>query len=257
MVKGLQRFTEYFDGFRDAYVLIGGAACDLWLADHALPFRRTKDLDLVLLVEALSPDFFDRFWTFIREGSYASLSETSTVPKFYRFHSPKKPDFPEMIELLTRNLLNLPPGVTLTPIPAGEEASSLSAILMDEEYYRLVVDSRVIINGTPIVSANCLIPLKARAWMDLTTRRDAGDKHAKGDDIKKHRNDVFRLYRSLAPNDRFTLPERPKADLRMFLERHPPGSAEWSAIHAAVGNPHLPDAAIVLAQLRTIFRLEG
>ena len=109
----------------------------------------------------------------------------------------------------------------------------------------------------PIVTATALIPLKARAWLDLTARKTAGDANVKGDDIKKHRNDVFRLYRSLVPNDRFMLPERPRADLRMFLERHPPGSADWPAIHAAVGNPHLPDAATVLAQLRTIFGGEG
>ncbi len=128
---------------------------------------------------------------------------------------------------------------------------------MDDEYYRLVSASRVVINGIPIVSANCLIPLKARAWLDLTARRDAGDRHVKGDDIRKHRNDVFRLYQSLAPADRFTLPDRPRADLCAFLDRNHPESPDWPAIRAAVGKPLLPDVATVLDQMRAIFRLDG
>lgn len=29
-VKGLDRFIEYLSGHRDAFVLIGGSACDIW-----------------------------------------------------------------------------------------------------------------------------------------------------------------------------------------------------------------------------------
>lgn len=50
MVVGLPRFRAHFAGFEDCFILIGGAACDLWLGDLGLPFRATKDLDLVLLV---------------------------------------------------------------------------------------------------------------------------------------------------------------------------------------------------------------
>lgn len=257
MVDGLDRFTDHFKGFSNAYVLIGGAACDLWLADHALSFRATRDLDLVLLVEALTPPFFARFWAFIREGQYRSLCETTGRPKFYRFSQPRQTGYPFMIELLTRNHLNLPPGIKLTPIPAGEETSSLSAILMDDEYYQFVLNSRIVIKNVPLVSANCLIPMKARAWLDLTARRAAADHLVKGTDIKKHRNDVFRLYRSLAPAERFTLPARPRADLQSFLDHFPPDSADWPAICEAVGSPPLPDTTTLLNHLRAIFDLEA
>ena len=33
MVKGIQRFVEHFKGLEHSYILIGGAACDLWLSD--------------------------------------------------------------------------------------------------------------------------------------------------------------------------------------------------------------------------------
>ena len=33
MVKGLEKFKEYFAGFEDNYVIIGGTACDIILRD--------------------------------------------------------------------------------------------------------------------------------------------------------------------------------------------------------------------------------
>ena len=66
MVGGLDKFKEYFSKYADQYVLIGGAACDLIMEDYASSFRATKDLDLVLIVEALTPDFGQTFWQFIK-----------------------------------------------------------------------------------------------------------------------------------------------------------------------------------------------
>lgn len=255
MVNGLQRFVDHFKGLEHSYVLIGGAACDLWLTDRGLLFRVTKDLDLVLVVEALEPAFFERFWAFISAGRYRSHQRSDIRPSFYRFAGPEVAEYPSMIELLSRNYLELPTGMYLTPILAGEDISRLSAILLEETYYRFVVQNRTAVGGVSILPAQCLIPLKARAWLDLTAREAAGDAKVKGDDIRKHRNDVFRLYRSLAPADRFTLPDRLRIDLRAFLDRLPPDSPDWSAIRQAVGKPALPDPATILSQLRAIFEL--
>jgi hypothetical protein len=255
MVKGLQRFVEHFKGFENAYTLIGGAACDVWLTDHGLPFRATKDLDLVVIVEALEPAFFERFRAFIRVGRYRSHQQSESRPLFYRFTDPEASDYPFMIELLSRNQLDLPTGVHLTPIPVDEDISSLSAILLEDAYYHFVIQTRTIVSGVPIIPAQCLIPLKARAWLDLTARKTAGDANVKGDDIKKHRNDVFRLYRSLAPADRFALPDPLRADLQAFLAQFLPDSPDWPAILKAVGRPALPDPATILGQLRTSFNL--
>ncbi len=49
MVVGLQRFREHFRGFENAFVLIGGAACEAWMSANALTFRKTKDLDWLSL----------------------------------------------------------------------------------------------------------------------------------------------------------------------------------------------------------------
>lgn len=255
MVRGLQQFVRHFKGFENAYTLIGGAACDVWLTDRGLPFRATKDLDLVVIVEALQPAFFGCFWAFIRKGRYRSHQKSDNRPSFYRFRDPETAEFPHMIELLSRNHFDLPADVRLTPIPVDEDISSLSAILLEDAYYNFVIRTRIIVNGVPIIPALGLIPLKARAWLDLAARKAAGDANVKGDDIKKHRNDVFRLYRSVAPGDRCVLPDPLRADLMAFLAQLPDDSPDWAAIRSAVGRPALPDPITILGQLRVIFGL--
>ncbi len=44
MVKGLAIFQEWFIGFEDQYVLIGGTAASISMAEAGLPFRGTSDL---------------------------------------------------------------------------------------------------------------------------------------------------------------------------------------------------------------------
>ena len=70
MVKGLDTFREYFKDFEEQYVLIGGAACDILFASNEGQFRATRDLDMVLIVEALTQEFGDKFWEFIESGKY-------------------------------------------------------------------------------------------------------------------------------------------------------------------------------------------
>ncbi len=70
MVRGMDLFREHFAGFEDRYVLIGGAACDLAMQDAGLDFRATKDLDIVLCVEALDAEFVEAFWAFVKRGGY-------------------------------------------------------------------------------------------------------------------------------------------------------------------------------------------
>lgn len=53
MVYGLEKFKEYLGEYTNQYVFIGGTACDILLNDLGASFRATKDLDIVLIVEAL------------------------------------------------------------------------------------------------------------------------------------------------------------------------------------------------------------
>ena len=55
MVKGIDTFRRYFAEYEEQYVLIGGAACDIAFESNDTAFRATRDLDMVLIVEALTP----------------------------------------------------------------------------------------------------------------------------------------------------------------------------------------------------------
>ncbi len=54
MVKGIEHFKRYFRDYADQYVLIGDAACDISFGSFHADFRATRDLDVVLIVEALT-----------------------------------------------------------------------------------------------------------------------------------------------------------------------------------------------------------
>ena len=45
MVIGIDKFSEYFQGYEGSYVLIGGAASNLIEESNLLVPRATKDLD--------------------------------------------------------------------------------------------------------------------------------------------------------------------------------------------------------------------
>jgi hypothetical protein len=104
----------------------------------------------------------------------------------------------------------------LTPIPVGEDISSLSAILLDEGYYDFLHQHKREIEGVSVVTEVCLIPLKARAWLDLTRRKEAGE-NIDSKNIRKHKTDVLRLYQILSPGQRIELPEAIRRDLAAFL----------------------------------------
>lgn len=69
-VKGLDKFKEYFLEFKDNYVIIGGTACSVILRNADMKPRATKDIDMILIVEQMTPEFGRRFWEFIHDGNY-------------------------------------------------------------------------------------------------------------------------------------------------------------------------------------------
>ncbi|EKD55872.1 MAG: hypothetical protein ACD_59C00013G0003 [uncultured bacterium] len=70
MVKGLEYFRDYFKEHSDKYVLIGGIANHLALNNVGIEPRVTKDLDIVLVAEAIDEALVKLFWEFIKEGQY-------------------------------------------------------------------------------------------------------------------------------------------------------------------------------------------
>ena len=85
MVKGIETFENFFRDFSQEYVLIGGTACDLLMEEAGIEFRATKDLDIVLIVEALTEKFGMKFWEFIISGDYETREKSNGKPELYRF----------------------------------------------------------------------------------------------------------------------------------------------------------------------------
>jgi len=145
----------------------------------------------------MTPEFGQRFWEFIEEGKYENLQrkreDKEPVTELFRFLEPKN-GFPVQIELLSKypDVLGVPTGFHLTPIPVGEEIPSLSAILLDEEYYRHTIDSSIIEEGICIANPLSLLCLKVKAFLNLTEEKKINP-NVRSADIKKHRDDVFKL----------------------------------------------------------------
>lgn len=132
---------------------------------------------------------------------------------------PKNEKYPFMLELFSRkpDTLVLPDDQRVAPIPSGEDASSLSAILLDDDYYHLLHSGAREVSGMPVVRSEYLILLKAKAYLDLTMRKDKGEA-VDGKVIKKHKNDVFRLYRIVEPDFSTELPDTIREDMRRFVD---------------------------------------
>ena len=85
MVKGLHLFRDRFRQFESSFTLIGGAACDEWFTAQGLPFRATKDLDIVLMIEVLDLAFVAAVRGFVEEGEYEIRQRSQGAPILYRF----------------------------------------------------------------------------------------------------------------------------------------------------------------------------
>ena len=183
MVSGFTKFKERFQGFENQYVIIGGTACDLIMENEELPFRATKDVDIVLIVESITAEFGRQFWEYVKEAGYEHLNKSTGNAQFYRFTSPKSKEYPYMIEIFSRNpdFIILEDDAVLTPLPIDDE-----------------------------------IPFKAKAWLDLKERKLNGEQ-VDSKNIKKHKNDVFRLAQLITANTRQVLSSEIAEDMKKFL----------------------------------------
>lgn len=220
MVRGINNFKKFFAGFEGNYVIIGGTACEVYEEIYAQNPRATKDIDIILIVEALSSEFIIRFWDFVKAAGYTRRNQGSDSKykhEYYRFKEPENKEFPYQIELFSRKLglVNFPADAHITPIPANEDLSSLSAILMDDCYYNFTVAHSTLEDGIHIANIESLICLKCKACLEMLERKRNGEqidnKH-----IVKHRKDVFRLTAMLAPATVYYVPAVLKEDVIEF-----------------------------------------
>ncbi len=218
-VAGIDLFREAMRGHEDSYCLIGGSACDLLMEVEGARFRATKDLDIVALSQNDSAGFAGALWSFVRDGGYEPWKSADGTMHFYRFVKPKVPGYPHMIELFARH-----PDFRLTdeeseiaPLPFDEDISSLSAILLDDDYHQFILGGLTSVGDVSTLDAAHIIPLKMRAHIDLAAKHAAG-RHVNDADLKKHRKDVFRLLALITPSKRVPLRAKLADDARSFIE---------------------------------------
>lgn len=255
MVAGLERFREFFQDDSDQYVLIGGIAAMYWLSEAGLQPRATKDLDIVLIIETLRKEFLRRFWKFVKSGGYSSRHKGTGDRAYYRFSQPTAEDYPFMLEIFSRmpEGLDMEGAPTIVPIPGGQGASSLSAILMDDGYYGIVRNNVRNENGLSLLTPEGLILLKARAWLDLSRGKAEGQK-VDSRNIKKHRTDVFKLSLLLPKAQTTSVPRGVYADLHKFLSHFPVDAPEWTSIRQSSGiGDQMPQPAELLDLLERHF----
>ena len=218
-VVGLDEFRRHMAGLEGSYAIIGGTACDILLSDADLPFRATHDLDTVLVADARLPQTAKAIWELIHDGGYRCGWGGEQRTCFYRFTDPTQPGYPFMIELFSKepNFLTGTTGIEVGPLHVDDDVSSLSAILLNEEYYRVMLGGIKTVDGLSVLAETHLIPFKAKAYLDLSERRQQGEQ-IDSKKIKKHKRDVLRLAQLLGGNERVTLPQSVQNDMTAFLE---------------------------------------
>lgn len=198
-VMGWQLFRERFSGYEDCYTVIGGFACEVLLRNAELDFRATKDIDMIVLLEDRFSEFGHIFWEFIREGGYKCGWRQDPDLHFYRFTDPK-PGYPAQIELFSRMPdYHFHAEGEIIPIYIDAEVSSLSAIVMNEDFYNLLNEGKTVVDGISTIEAVFLIPFKMYAWVNLVEKKEKGE-HVNERDLKKHKLDVFRLLQIVPDN---------------------------------------------------------
>lgn len=196
-MEGLEIFKEAFEAYSDNYVIIGGTACDITMQGTVVRPRATHDIDMIVIVENMTPSFAKRFWEFVKEAGYRpekrkQIEGEPAKYELYRFVDGKT-GYPEMIELLSRHpdILGEPSNLVIEPLPIDGDVSSLSAIIMDDDFYHFTIKHSKLTDGVRHADSAALVCLKTRAYLNLLQDKAEG-KHVNSKDIKKHRSDVLK-----------------------------------------------------------------
>lgn len=103
------------------------------------------------------------------------------------------------------------------PFRATNEISSLSAILLNDDYYQFMLNGKRIIDGISVLDEKYLIPFKAKAWCELIDRKKQGEK-GQSRHIKKHCKDIGNLVTLLPSDERLEISGMVKKDMQTFVD---------------------------------------
>ncbi len=221
IVEGIDIFERTFAEYKDSFVIIGGAACRATLSEGRYSPRKTKDIDMVLVLDRMSREFIYTFWSFIKAGNYkcATRKDKDGQKKYvlYSFYEPL-PEYPAQIELLSRPVDSLgnPKDHNIESISI-DDASYLSAIILEPDYYDYLTNHTEEKNGLRYASVDSIICLKILAYLNLREDKRNG-KHVNDDDYKKHRRDVLMAAANLSIGNEFAVPVNILNSITKFIE---------------------------------------
>src|SRR5574344_817469 len=224
-MEGLVKVREAFAEYSENYVVIGGAACDITMTNTVVRPRATHDIDMIVIVENMTEAFANRFWQFVREAGYRPEKRKQEAGE--------------------------PQGFVIEPIPTDEDVSSLSAIIMDDDYYQFTIAHSQLTDGIRHANSAALIALKARAYLNLMADKRDG-KHVNTKDIKKHRSDILKNV-VIMTEDNIEAPASIVACIREFVASI---RADWSTLAEPLSKSLGQDEAFVtglLDQLDELF----
>jgi hypothetical protein len=256
---GIDKIREYLGGFNANYVIIGGTAYNLNLKDADLQGRATKDIDMIVVCEAISPEYVRQFWAFVKAGGYKVCrinTDDGTKRSYYRFIEPTDSSFPAYIELFSRipDGILLPDDAHLVHINMDEEyLSSFSAILMDDAYYHYAIAHSREIEGIQVLDKDALIVLKAKAYLNNKKRREQGEEIHQGD-IDKHKKNIYGISYLFSGEERYDVPDSVKADLNDFLNALSSDPVSTKAIAKTMGVSEVLMQDFV-QQIKNVFQL--
>jgi len=212
MTQGIDSFTEYFKEHSSDYVVIGGLATAMIMHDLGFIARATKDIDLVIISKN-NEAFIKKLLKYIDVAGYKTRQRTNNSSKhnLFRFFDSDDKSYPEQIELFAIHDENseIVTNSHIIPIETPEYYSYLSAILLDTEYFNLLVRHTTEVEGLHIATPEVLIPLKAHAHLNLL--------EMKHPDAKKHLTDIIRLATLLDDTTKVSLEGKPQEDFVAFM----------------------------------------
>ena len=106
----------------------------------------------------------------------------------------------------------------IIPVHIDEDVSSLSAIALDEDFYAFMKTGRRVVDDISILGAEYIIPFKMYAWLNNIDLKKQGIR-VNSDDIKKHKNDVFRLLPLINPDVKIQTDGNVRGTVRSFIEK--------------------------------------
>lgn len=173
MVTGLDKFREAFLKYADNYVIIGGTACDIVLRDTDMKPRATSDIDMIVIVENMTPEFAAAFWKFIRDGKYKPTkrdreTDGQTVYTLYRFEEAQNFGEPLLFLLRSQQVQNGDRKIGAIDASAygRRPASRLRHLELDRRPSPLV-DGILLIEHGPVAIANPYLQRERRMSPDF------------------------------------------------------------------------------------------